>query len=79
VTVSPGTVVTPSDDRVDDATRLECRICWHVYDPAEGDEVEQIPPGTPFSALPDHWRCPECDAEKSMFLPLPADTASDAP
>ena len=30
-------------------TRLECKICWHVYDPAEGDEVWQIPPGTPFA------------------------------
>ena len=57
-------------DRIGDHTRLECRICWHVYDPAEGDEVEQVPPGTPFKALPDYWRCPECDAEKSMFLPL---------
>ncbi len=48
--------------------RLECRICWHVYDPAEGDEMEQIAPGTPFADLPDHWRCPQCDAEKGMFL-----------
>jgi len=51
-------------------TRLECRICWYVYDPAEGDELEQIPPGTPFSKLPDHWRCPQCDAERGMFLPM---------
>ncbi|MEI2624691.1 MAG: rubredoxin [Giesbergeria sp.] len=27
--------------------RLECKICWWVYDPAEGDPVWQIPPGTP--------------------------------
>lgn len=56
--------------RVSDNTRLECRICWHVYDPAEGDAVEQIPPGTPFPALPDFWRCPQCDAEPDKFLPL---------
>ena len=55
---------------LDDATRLECRICWYVYDPECGDEFEQIPPGTPFSALPGHWRCPQCDAEKSVFLPF---------
>ena len=30
-------------------TRLECKICWTVYDPALGDEVWQIPPGTPFT------------------------------
>jgi rubredoxin len=57
--------------RINDSTRLECRICWHVYDPAEGDEIEQIPAGTPFSSLPEHWRCPQCDAEQDKFLPLP--------
>jgi rubredoxin len=56
--------------RLDANTRLECRICWYVYDPALGDEVEQIPPGTPFTELPPHWRCPQCDAEQDKFLPL---------
>lgn len=51
-------------------TRLECRVCWTVYDPALGDEVWQIPPGTPFSDLPPHWSCPNCSAEKSGFLVL---------
>jgi rubredoxin len=51
-------------------TRLECRVCWTVYDPASGDEVWQIPPGTPFSQLPPHWSCPNCSAEKSGFLVL---------
>jgi rubredoxin len=41
-----------------------------VYDPAEGDPVWQVPPGTPFSALPAHWRCPQCDAEAAKFLRL---------
>jgi rubredoxin len=50
--------------------RLECKICWWVYDPAEGDAVWQIPPGTAFADLPVHWRCPQCDAEASKFLLL---------
>jgi rubredoxin len=58
--------------RIDAAARLECGICWTVYDPAEGDEVAQVPPGTPFAALPDHWRCPNCDAPKMKFLVLGA-------
>ena len=58
--------------RLDDDTRLECRICWYIYDPDQGDDIEQIPPGTPFSSLPDHWRCPQCDGEKRLFLPLEA-------
>jgi rubredoxin len=67
--------VTQADtsSRIDADTRLECRICWYVYDPAEGDEVEQIPPGTAFADLPDHWRCPQCDAAREMFLPLAKD------
>ena len=56
--------------RLADDTRLECKICWHVYDPAEGDPVQQIPPGTPFSSLPGHWRCPECDSAPDSFLPI---------
>ena len=56
--------------RLDPQSKLECRICWHVYDPAEGDEVWQIPPGTPFLDLPDFWRCPECDSEPGAFLPI---------
>lgn len=49
---------------------LECNICWYVYDPAEGDEVWQIPPGTPFQQLPAEWRCPVCDAPPEKFLPV---------
>ncbi|MEM1090460.1 MAG: rubredoxin [Pseudomonadota bacterium] len=55
-------------------TRLECKICWYVYDPAEGDEYWQIAPGTPFAALPDHWSCPECDSSKNDFMVLEAAT-----
>ncbi|MCW8950253.1 MAG: rubredoxin, partial [Sedimenticola sp.] len=25
-----------SADKLTDDARLECKICWHVYDPAEG-------------------------------------------
>jgi rubredoxin len=49
-------------------TKLECKICWHVYDPATGDEVWQIPPGTPFYELPAHWTCPNCSGAKEQFM-----------
>ncbi len=52
------------------ATRRECGVCWHVYDPAEGDAVWQVAPGTPFEELPAHWSCPNCAAEQSKFLVL---------
>ena len=56
------------DSKIADDTRLECKICWYVYDPAEGDPTWQIPPGTPFSQLPDYWRCPQCDDDKDQFM-----------
>ena len=56
--------------RIGAATRMECKICWHVYDPAEGCEHWQIPPGTGFAALPDHWRCPVCDGARDQFMAL---------
>jgi rubredoxin len=55
-------------DRIPDGARLECKICWHVYDPAVGDELWQVPAGTPFTQLPDHWRCPGCDGPRHQFM-----------
>lgn len=49
---------------------MECRICWYVYDPGDGDAEQQVPPGTPFTGLPGDWRCPQCDGEPGLFLPV---------
>ena len=57
------------------ASRLECKICWWVYDPKEGDPQWQIPAGTPFADLPPHWRCPNCDGDPDQFLLLPPEGA----
>ncbi|HID46419.1 MAG TPA: rubredoxin [Chromatiaceae bacterium] len=54
--------------KITDQTRLECKICWYVYDPDEGDDYWHIPPGTAFSQLPEHWTCPQCDGAKNDFL-----------
>ncbi|SMF97736.1 Rubredoxin [Methylomagnum ishizawai] len=48
--------------------RLECGICWWVYDPAAGDPAQQVEPGTPFAQLPPDWRCPQCDAPPQKFM-----------
>jgi rubredoxin len=61
----------PAGSRVGPTTRLECKVCWYVYDPAQGDAVWQVPAGTPFYALPEHWTCPQCGGERSQFLVLP--------
>ncbi|HHI71850.1 MAG TPA: rubredoxin [Rhodobacteraceae bacterium] len=51
-----------------DADVLECKICWWQYDPEKGDDYWQIPPGTPFSKLPEHWSCPQCDGRREDFM-----------
>jgi len=61
-------VVMANLDGTGTALRYECKVCWHVYDPAEGDDVWQIPAGTPFAELPEHWSCPNCSTPKADFL-----------
>lgn len=56
--------------RISDDAKMECKICWYVYDPAQGDSQWQIPSGTPFSQLPVHWRCPNCDGDADQFMVL---------
>ncbi len=56
--------------RLPEGARLECKICWWVYDPMVGDDVWQIAPGTPFNQLPAHWRCPQCDGDAAQFMVL---------
>jgi len=59
--------------RIAPRTRLECKICWYVYDPDAGDPVWQVPPGTPFADLPEHWACPNCAGDRTHFLVLADD------
>lgn len=62
-----------SVDTAGDTTRFECKVCWYVYDPRLGDDVWQIPPGTSFATLPEHWSCPNCSTTKDQFLGLDDD------
>lgn len=66
-----------ANDKISDQAIMECKICWTPYDPAEGDDTRQVLPGTPFLALPDDWKCPNCDAPKEQFL-VSEDPGSDA-
>lgn len=62
------TPIGPRHDQIGPDTRMECKVCWTVYDPAEGDPVWQIPPGTAFYDLPPHWTCPNCSCQQHDFL-----------
>jgi rubredoxin len=50
--------------------RYQCLPCGHIYDPAEGDPLSGIPPGTAFEDLPGDWVCPDCGAVKADFEPM---------
>ena len=44
-----------------------CKVCGFVYREAHGLPEEGIPPGTPWSAIPDDWACPDCGLIKAEF------------
>ena len=46
-----------------------CPGCDYVYSEAVGDPREGFPAGTPWSAVPDTWCCPDCGVrEKGDFI-----------
>ena len=47
--------------------KWECMLCGYIYDPAEGDPMADIEPGTSFEDLPEDWVCPVCGAGKEDF------------
>ncbi len=53
----------------------ECRSCGYVYVPSKGDNQSNIEPGTPFTELPNDWRCPVCGVRKTQFVNVGAQGA----
>jgi rubredoxin len=45
-----------------------CPNCFTIYDPEFGDELNDIPSGTPFNMLPSTYACSVCDTEKADFI-----------
>jgi len=50
--------------------RYVCINCGYIYDPAVGDPLGGVPPGTAFEDLPDDWCCPLCYVSKNSFDPM---------
>jgi alkane 1-monooxygenase len=71
---SPETDLTVADVTGEDAPEPRggrCPGCDYTYDEAVGAPREGFPAGTPWSALPDTWSCPDCGVrEKQDFVPL---------
>ncbi len=47
--------------------KYKCVVCGYIYDPAEGDSTNGIPPGISFADLPADYLCPVCGAGKDEF------------
>lgn len=52
---------------------FRCPECGYVYDEERGDPHEGFAAGTPWSAIPPDWHCPDCGVEDaSEFEPVTA-------
>ena len=47
--------------------RYICNVCGYIYDPADGDPENGVPPGISFDELPEDWECPACGVGKEFF------------
>ncbi|MDT7799565.1 MAG: alkane 1-monooxygenase, partial [Actinomycetota bacterium] len=48
-----------------------CPGCGYVYDEKLGDPREGFPAGTPWSAIPDSWCCPDCGVREKVDFVAP--------
>jgi len=74
-TPRPSAALEEYDDTKSDKGLHQCKHCYTVYDPAYGDESQQIAAGTSFESLPDEYHCPTCENSKESFVKLDVDYA----
>ena len=48
-----------------------CLVCGFMYYEELGLPEDGIAPGTPWEAIPDSWRCPDCGVSKADFVMSP--------
>ena len=46
---------------------MQCSVCQWIYDPALGEPLQDVAPGTPWRDVPDNFLCPECSLGKDVF------------
>lgn len=49
---------------------MQCSVCQWIYDPALGEPMQDVTPGTLWSDVPDSFLCPECGLGKDVFNPI---------
>ncbi|GLR10244.1 anaerobic nitric oxide reductase flavorubredoxin [Mixta theicola] len=53
----------------DAGQKMVCSVCLWVYDPATGEDSQDVAPGTVWSDVPEDFLCPECGMGKDVFDP----------
>ena len=53
----------------DAGQKMVCSVCLWVYDPATGEDSQDVAPGTAWADVPDDFLCPECGMGKDVFDP----------
>ncbi|MFD1801480.1 anaerobic nitric oxide reductase flavorubredoxin [Mixta tenebrionis] len=53
----------------DAGQKMICSVCLWVYDPATGEDSQDVAPGTAWSDVPEDFLCPECGMGKDVFDP----------
>lgn len=53
----------------DAGQKMICSVCLWVYDPATGEDSQDVAPGTAWADVPDDFLCPECGMGKDVFDP----------
>ena len=67
--VLPDTDIAP--DQTSPTGEYVCPNCGHHYSETAGEPREGFPAGTPWSAIPDTWRCSDCGVrDKVDYLPV---------
>ncbi len=61
---------TSATTTADLGPRMQCSVCQWIYDPAKGEPMQDVAPGTPWSEVPDNFLCPECSLGKDVFEEL---------
>jgi anaerobic nitric oxide reductase flavorubredoxin len=46
---------------------MQCSVCLWVYDPQQGEPMQDVAPGTAWQNVPDDFLCPECAMGKEVF------------
>jgi anaerobic nitric oxide reductase flavorubredoxin len=66
-TVASTTPASLSTESADLGPCMQCSVCLWVYDPQQGEPMQDVAPGTAWQNVPDDFLCPECAMGKEVF------------